>query len=533
MPALESKIVHNAAGPVSVAGVEREGAGPVAVAPRVQGDAFGLGVRIVRVGGGLLAVVGFADDPGARVVLDAVLDAQDVAGEPAVHELEGRGTAVAALVIVDLDGDAARLQSLGDAVAVLGHHVPVVEGVGHEGGRADAADVVEVVAAGPKVVVVAGGAVEFGVHLVAHVGNAVVAHLGVAAEDEVEEDVDVLAGVAAGGADEAVRAVVVVVRRVGGDGDDRFEALDTGGGGGQREGAVVGGAGHADLAVGPVGLDLFCAVDGGEPAGASVQPVDDGLGRERLVGPADGGAPLRLAGAGRLRVDDREAARDPGADVRLRDDRLGRDVADVGREGVAGRGIIADLLPQVPEVVPVGACDAGVIGAGLVDDGDPEPLAVGLGLARDVDVDAVGPAVAVGVEFGLDPQVVADPGGGVGEGGDDPGLAVLDDGAGLGGGRACERGQGEEGEEGGGGCGGARAVRAGAVVCAGAGEDHRDFGPGGLSGVGIGHAGAGSMRGTAAVLGAKATGPSRSAHVPVTDTARRSLRLRRRSRPGC
>ena len=184
----------------------------------MQGDALGLGVRIVGVGGGLLAVVGLADDPCARVVLDAVFDAQDVAGEPAVHHFEGRGTAVAALMIVDLDGDAAGFQGLGDAVAVLGHHVPVVEGVCHEGGGADAVDVVEVVAAGPEVVVVAGGAVELGVHLVAHVGDAVVAHVGVAAEDEVEEDVDVLAGVSAGGAHEAVRAVVVVVRRVGRDG---------------------------------------------------------------------------------------------------------------------------------------------------------------------------------------------------------------------------------------------------------------------------------------------------------------------------
>ena len=127
----------------------------------------------------------------------------------------------------------------------------------------------------------------------------------------------------------------------------------------------------------------------------------------------------------------------------------------VAGKGVAGRGIAADLLPQVPEVVPVGARHAGVVGAGLVDDGHPEAVGLCLPLACNVDVHAVGPAVAVGVELGLDPEVVADPGGRVGERGDDLGLAVLDDGAGLGGGRG---GEGEGGErrqrdEGGGGGG--------------------------------------------------------------------------------
>ena len=194
----------------------------------------------------------------------------------------------------------------------------------------------------------------------------------------------------------------------------------------------------------------------------------------------------------------------------------------VAWERVAGWGIAADLLPQVPEVVPVGARDAGVVRTRLVDDRHPQPLAVGLRLAGDVDVHAVGPSVAVGVELGLDPEVVADPGGRIGEGGDDLGLAVLDDGAGLGGGRGAERGQGEEGEEGGGGGRGAGAVRAGAVGCARAGGDHRDFVPEALAVVGIVQAGAASMRKTVAILAGKPTGTSRSAHsrpaeVPAAD----------------
>ena len=173
-------------------------------------------------------------------------------------------------------------------------------------------------------------------------------------------------------------------------------------------------------------------------------------------------------------MDDREAARNPGADVRVGYDRLACDVPDGCGEGVTGRGIAADLLPQVPEVVEVDAGDAGVVGAGLVDGGDREPLGVGLAGAGDGDVYAVGPAVAVGVELGLDPEVVPDPGGRIGERGDDLGLAVFDDGSGLGGGWGGEgeEREGEEGEEGGGGCGGADAARAGAVCRDRAGRVH-------------------------------------------------------------
>ena len=44
---LKSKTVHNAAGSVRLADLEREGAGPVSVVRGMLGDAPGLGVRIV------------------------------------------------------------------------------------------------------------------------------------------------------------------------------------------------------------------------------------------------------------------------------------------------------------------------------------------------------------------------------------------------------------------------------------------------------------------------------------------------------
>ena len=85
-----------------------------------------------------------------------------------------------------------------------------------------------------------------------------------------------------------------------------------------------------------------------------------------------------------------------------------------------------DLLPRIPEelLVPRGP---GEVGAGLVDDRDLQPFRVGLVRAGLPHVHAVGLAVPVGVELGLDPEVVLDPPGGVLKGLDDLGLAVLED----------------------------------------------------------------------------------------------------------
>src|SRR5690606_7573901 len=80
------------------------------------------------------------------------------------------------------------------------------------------------------------------------------------------------AGVVVGPGDQAVAARVVVPAGDGGDGHDRRQPLDPGGGRGVGERAVVRLADHAGLAVVPVGDDL---VTGGvEALTPAVQPVD-------------------------------------------------------------------------------------------------------------------------------------------------------------------------------------------------------------------------------------------------------------------
>ena len=212
---------------------ERQGPRPVSVASRTERHGAGVGVRIARVWRGLPRVVSLSHDPRPGVVFHAVLDTGHVAGEPPVHAFQRRRAPVPALVIEDLERHAPLPQRRRDAVAVLGHDVPVVEGVAHERGGAHAVDVVQVVPAGPEVVVIAGHSVQLRRHLIAHVGEAVVADLGEAAEDEVEQDVDVLARVSARRPHQSVGSVVVVVGCVRRDRNDRLEALDPGRRGGQ------------------------------------------------------------------------------------------------------------------------------------------------------------------------------------------------------------------------------------------------------------------------------------------------------------
>ena len=411
----------------------------------IQGDLVRVGVGVVGVGGRLRVAVAFTHDPGLGVALDAVLYSVQVAGEPAVHHGEGRRAAVASLVHEQLVGDSLGLDRLVDAHAVLRHHVPVVERMGHEHGALQRLQLVPVVAPGPELVQVTRDAVHVHAHLL--ITDIAVTRLPVrriAAVDEVVEDVDVLAHPAARVANQAVGAVVVVVGRVRCDGDDRLEPLDPGGGCRERERAVVGGARHADLAGGPEGLDELLAVRRGVAEGAPAEPVDHRLGREGLVLAADGRAALGEASAGRRGVHDREASRDPLLDVGAGHDGPPRLVGD-RRGGGRGHLLLAQLLARVPEVLAVRRARPRVVGAGLVDHGHLEALGIGLARPRDVDVDTVGLAVPVAVELRLDPQVVLDP---VRlEPLDDLGLAVDEDGLDLGG-KVRGEGQQEQGGEG-------------------------------------------------------------------------------------
>ena len=118
-------------------GLERQHTPRTSVAGRMQPHGLRARVGVGRVGRRAQPVVVLARDPRSGVAFNAVLDPVQVPGKPAVHQAERRLAPVASLVVVDLHRHAAVAQRGHDAVAVLGHHVPVVEAVRHErGGRA-------------------------------------------------------------------------------------------------------------------------------------------------------------------------------------------------------------------------------------------------------------------------------------------------------------------------------------------------------------------------------------------------------------
>ena len=334
---------------------------------------------------------------------------------------------MAVLVHVEVGGQAHLLGPLPDRDAVLGHHVPVVEAVRHQHRARHVLHAGQHLAVEPEVAEVAGVAVHV-LRVQDGAEDAIVAglpHLGAAGVDDLVKDVHVLADVAAGVPHEAGLAVVAVVRRVGGHGDDDLQPLDARHGGREAERAVVAGAGHADAAGTPVGGDGLAAVALGEALGPAAEPVHDGGGAVVLVLAADGGAAVRKPRAGRGRVNHREAAGHPVLDVAARQLRP-VDLDGRLRDELAVGGGLAQLVAGVPHGrVVLRLAAAGEVGAAVEDGGDFEAV-VGLFRTRDGDVDAVRAAVLVGVELGLHEEVVADPVLLVLEGRDDGGPAVLD-----------------------------------------------------------------------------------------------------------
>ena len=243
-------------------------------------------------------------------------------------------------------------------------------------------------------------------------------HVGVLAE------VDVLPhslGLRVRGDDQAVGAVVVVPAGDRRHRDDRLEPLDAGGGDLVREGAVVGDAGHADGAGRPVRGDAVAGLV--EAAGASVQPVDDRLGAERLDPVADRRATVGVEGADALPEHDRVAARHVVV--------VERAVGEVGarvqpcagspRVGLApqprlarARGLSAvlaqELLRQEVEVHRMVDGVAEIAPVGAVFEHHRHLVARGLGLTRaaDLNPDPVAPAVSVAVELRLDEHDLLD-----------------------------------------------------------------------------------------------------------------------------
>ena len=243
--------------------------------------------------------------------------------------------------------------------------------------------------------------------LVADFAIAVFTLFRIATIDEVIQHVDVLAHIAARMADQAVRAVVMVIRGVRRNRNNCLQPLHAGRRGGQGQRAVIRSPRHADFARTPKCGDLFVTVAGRVPFRSAVQPIDHCFGRQRLIVTTDGRATIGLSGTGRIRMDDGKAPRHPFAQLRTGNDRLGFAI----RNGLGVRSLgrrRTQLMLRIPKII-VATRDPGEIRTCLVDHRDFEPFRFGLALPRDIDVHAVELAIAVRIEFGLDPQFVPNP----------------------------------------------------------------------------------------------------------------------------
>ena len=338
------------------------------------------------------------------------------------------GGDVAALMQQQLDGHTGLLVVVIHELEVLGCDVVVVEAVDHQCGALDLGGIQGVIADLPEFGEVAVG------------GCLVLGHLGQVLAVVLVDGAGAVGGVAAAAVEGqplhvglAEVSAVVDVQTLGvqtlvpagdaGHGDDGLQTLDTQGGQGVLGGAGVGAAGHADLAVGPVGVDGDVAggVGEGGAAGALVQPFDDtGEGIDLQIGAA--GLPaLGILAAQAVGGDDGEAANQEvvipvqvlvGAEAGVVG--LGHQLGGGGAALLgAGGGLGVELA--VVEGVALALVEFGVagvgalnIGAGLKDDGS---LIVALhGGAGELDehLDEIQLAVAVGVIVGLDPDAEAD-----------------------------------------------------------------------------------------------------------------------------
>lgn len=161
-------------------------------------------------------------------------------------------------------------------------------------------EVFQVVSSGPKLVVVPGYAVESIGHLfVSDVAVAVIASFRIAAMDVVVEVVNVFAQEAKRVPDQSIRAVIVIGRRIWRYGDDYFEAVDSGGRGGQCQGPGMRRARHAHLSRRPERIDRFIAIGRRVSGSTSIEPVNHGLGSKRFIIAADRRASLRKSSSRR------------------------------------------------------------------------------------------------------------------------------------------------------------------------------------------------------------------------------------------
>ena len=334
-----------------------------------------------------LPVVDGLLDVHRGLVHDPVRDALEPVVEPAVDRVHPHGAAAVERVDVALAQDpqlarhVARLEPVPPLGEVVRAHVLVLDAVRDEHAGLDLVEVLEVVADGPEVVVVAGDVVLAGAELVAH-RQAVGAAIGVrhGRGEALQVVVTPL--------HDAVGARVVVIGRDRGDRDDRAQPLDAGGRDGVGQRAVVGLADQAGLAVVPRRLDLDAVLV--DALRAAVEPVDDDL-RAEVVG---------------LVVDGRAAGRVVGPDHVHQD------------HGVAARDevVVVEQRPEVEQAVAVevalelglvAAPERRVVRARVHDHRRLQALVRGL-RALDVDRDDVLDPVLVGVVGRFDEDALAD-----------------------------------------------------------------------------------------------------------------------------
>ena len=206
---------------------------------------------------------------------------------------------MASLVKVGLHGKAFFFEGLINPHAVLGHDVPIVERMGHEGGCPHGAQMIQIIPASPKIVVVPMGSIHaLGHFRIADGLIAVAGSIRIATVNKIIETVDILTNVSSRVANQSVASVVMVIRSIGCNWNDGLQSLDPCGSSCQGKRAIVGGAGHAHFAIAPESLHGLCAIHGGVAFGMACEPLDHCLGGQGFVCSPYGGTALRESCSG-------------------------------------------------------------------------------------------------------------------------------------------------------------------------------------------------------------------------------------------
>ena len=105
---------------------------------------------------------------------------------------------------------------------------------------------------------------------------------------------------------------------------------------------------------------------------------------------------------------DGKSTRNPVTNLRFRNDRSQTLLCNRRRNNMLWRRG-SDLLSRAPEILRFVGSGSGIIRTGFVNDGDAQAFAVCLLLPRHIDMHSIEFAIAVGVKFRLDPQIVSNP----------------------------------------------------------------------------------------------------------------------------